>query len=95
MLFGYLTKAFLLQWKGQVLYEMHRPMLIKANRDYERNHINKAEFLTILKQISAQLEESIKHLEPEAEGTKEKHQCVLASKALTSIKDLIFFSDFL
>ena len=70
-------------------------MLIKANKDYERNLINKAEFIAILRKLSGQLEESIKCLEPEAEGTKEKHQAGLATKALTGIKELIFFSDFI
>ena len=57
--------------------------------------ISKEEFLNTLKKISCQLEESIKCLQPEAEGTKEAYQAKLATKALKGIKELIFFSDFL
>ena len=57
--------------------------------------ISKEEFLNTLKKISCQLEESIKCLQPEAEGTKEAYQAKLANKALKGIKELIFFSDFL
>jgi len=82
-------------WRGQVLFEMHRPMMVKANRDYESGDISKEEFLNTLRKISCQLEESIKCLQPEAEGTKEAYQAKLANKALKGIKELIFFSDFL
>ena len=57
--------------------------------------ITKDEFLSTLKKISSQLEESIKCLEPEAEGTKEAYQAKMAKKALSGIKELIFFSDFI
>ena len=84
-----------LQWRGQVLYEIHKPMMVKANRDYQTGNIKKEEFLNNLKNISCLLEESILCLQPEAEGTKEAYQAKLAKKALSGIKELIFFSDFL
>ena len=86
---------FLFKWRGQVLYEMHRPMLIKYNKAYELGAIKKEEFIKNLKKIQASLEESIKCLLPEAEGTKEAYQAKLATKALSSVKEFIFFSDFL
>ena len=48
-----------LQWRGQVLYEIHKPMMVKANRDYQTGNIKKEEFLNNLKNISCLLEESI------------------------------------
>ena len=82
-------------WRGQVLYDLHRPLLIKANKAYGEGEIKKEEFIQTLKKISCSLEESVKCLLPEAEGTKENYQCQLAQKALNGIKELLFFSDFL
>ena len=77
------------------MFEMHRPLLVQANKSYEMATISKDEFIDILKQISGQLEESIKCLQPEAEGTKEANQAKMAMKALAEVKEAIFFSDFL
>lgn len=89
------NQIFLLQWRGQVLYEMHKPMMVKANKGYQTGDITKDEFLKTLKKISIQLEESVKCLEVEADGTKEAYQAKMATKALSGVKELIFFSDFL
>ena len=85
----------LFQWRGQVLYEVHRPKMIKANKAYESGDITKEEFIKTLKNIQMTLEESIQCLQPEADGTKEAHQGRLAAKAMAGIKEIIFFSDFL
>lgn len=83
------------QWRGQVLFELHRPLLIKANKSYASGSISKEDFIKALKKISIQLEESVKCLKVEAEGTKEAYQAQLAAKALTGIKEIVFFSDFI
>lgn len=83
------------KWRGQVLYEVHRPKMIKANKAYESGDITKEEFVKTLKNIQMTLEESIQCLQPEADGTKEAHQGRLAAKAMAGIKEIIFFSDFL
>jgi hypothetical protein len=85
----------LLQWRGSVLYEIHRPQMVKVNNAYESGSMAKDEFIKSLRGICVQLEESIKCLETEAEGTKEAYLAKLAGKSLTGIKELIFFSDFL
>ena len=82
-------------WRGQVLYDLHRPSMLKANLAYSKGEMKKEEFLQTLKKISGQLEESVKCLLPEAEGTKEAFICQLAQKALNGIKEVIFFSEFL
>ena len=84
-----------LQWRGQTLYEMYRPMSVQANKSYDLGQISKDDFIATLKTLSVQLEESVKCLLPEAEGTKACYQGKLAAKALTDIKEAIFFSDFL
>ena len=82
-------------WRGQVLFDLHRPMMVQANQAYGKGEIKKDEFMQTLKKISSNLEESVKCLLPEAEGTKEAYVCQLAQKALNGIKEVIFFSDFL
>ena len=82
-------------WRGQVLFDLHRPMMVQANQAYAKGEIKKDEFIQTLKKISSNLEESVKCLLPEAEGTKEAYVCQLAQKALNGIKEVIFFSDFL
>ena len=74
---------------------MHRPLLITVNKAFESGSISKDNFLDELKRITAYLEESIKCLTPEAEGTKEAYQAKLAAKSLSGIKEIIFFSEFL
>lgn len=70
-------------------------MLIKANKSYESGCISKDDFLVSLRNISQILEESVKCLQAEAEGTKEALQASMASKALTGIKEILFFSEFI
>merc|ERR1712156_245084 len=55
-------------WRGQVLYEMHRPMLVQASSNFENGTMSKNKFLTSLQNISLQLEESIKCLADEEDG---------------------------
>ena len=74
---------------------MHKPQLIQANMNYEKGEISKENFVSTLKKISLNLEESVKCLESEFEGTKEAHQCQLAIRSLKEVKELLFFSDFL
>ena len=57
--------------------------------------MSKNEFLSSLQEISRQLEESIKCLSEEEDGSKEANQAKLASKSLAEIKEIIFFSDYL
>ena len=74
---------------------MHRPMMVLSNHLYESGKMSKKEFLSDLKRISFNLEESVKCLQTEPEGTKEALQGKLAVKALAGVKELIFFADFL
>ena len=77
------------------MFDLNRPMMVQANQAYAKGEIKKDEFMQTLKKISSNLEESVKCLLPEAEGTKEAYVCQLAQKALNGIKEVIFFSDFL
>ena len=83
------------QWRGQILYELNRSNLAQSTKHYETGVISKSEFLSSLKSISSQFEESIKSLSVEEEGSKEANQAKLAAKSLAEIKELIFFSDFI
>ena len=74
---------------------MHRPMLAQATGNYENGTISKDLFLESLKNISFQLEESIKCLTDEEEGTKEGDQAKSAIKSLAEIKEILFFSEFI
>ena len=58
-------------WRGEVLYQLHYPLLFKANKAYEAGNLKKDDFMAILKKIKSSLEESQQCLQPEAEGTKE------------------------
>ena len=86
---------FPFQWRGQILYELNRTILAQSTKHYETGTISKNEFLSSLKSISSQFEESIKCLSVEEEGSKEANQAKLAAKSLAEIKELIFFSDFI
>ena len=77
------------------MYQMHYPLMIKANKAYESGNLSKEEFTKNLKKIQNSLEESFQCLKPEAKGTKEAETVQLISKALVGVKELIFFSDFL
>ena len=77
------------------MYELNRAILAQSTKHYETGKISKTEFLSSLKSISSQFEESIKCLSVEEEGSKEANQAKLAAKSLAEIKELIFFSDFI
>ena len=91
MNFGFKT----FQWRGDILYQMHYPLMIKANKAYESGILSKEEFTKTLKKIQNFLEESLQCLQPEAKGTKEAETVLSISKSLVGVKELIFFSDFL
>ena len=58
-------------WRGEVLYQLHYPLLFKANKAYESGNLKKDDFMAILREIKSSLEESHQCLKLEAEGTKE------------------------
>ena len=78
-----------------MLYEMARPLLVQANNNYETGTVSKDEFIRSLKGIAFHLEESLKCLAFEEEGTKEGNQAKCAAKSLAEVKEIIFFSDFI
>ena len=82
-------------WRGQVLFELHKPLLIEANSMHELGNLTTPEFVCELRKIASFLEESVKCLQFEPDGTKPAHQAKWAIKALKEVKEIIFFSDFL
>ncbi len=70
-------------------------MMVKVNKDLSTGQISKEDFVKTLVTIRDHLEEAVKCLEPEFDGTKEAYQCKMAQKALVNIKEIIHFSDFL
>lgn len=86
---------YIFQWKGEILYQMHFPMVMRTNRAFSSKTIEKEEFKKILKRIYNSLEESYAYLEPEPEGSKDAYTAQLASKALVGVKELILYADLL
>ncbi len=84
-----------LQWRGQVLGELHKPILIKLNQDFQRGKTAKDDFIKNLRDLRASLEESVRCLEFEPEGTKEWKTMLSSKKAIAEIKDVILFADYL
>ena len=79
-----------LKWRGQVLFDYQHAIVIEGNRAYEIGVITKETYIKTLNQACQLLEESMKcfkHDEPEQEK--------MVGKALSEIKEVLFFSDFL
>ena len=66
-------------WRGEVLYQLHYPLLFKANKAYEAGNLKKDDFMAVLRKIKSSLEESYQCLQPEAEGTKEAQTVQMVS----------------
>lgn len=78
------------KWRGQVLFDYQHAIVTEGNRAYEIGVITKEIYIKTLKRACQLLEESMKcfkHDEPEQEK--------MVGKALSEIKEVLFFSDFL
>lgn len=83
------------KWKGLLLFDLHKALMIKSNADYNQGQISKEDFLLKLKQIQSYLAEAQQILEVEPDGTKERQLASQAQKAKANIEEILMFSNFI
>lgn len=84
-----------MKWKGLLLFDLHKALMIKSNADYNQGQISKEDFLLKLKQIQSYLAEAQQILEVEPDGTKERQLASQAQKAKANIEEILMFSNFI
>eukprot|EP00095_Tigriopus_kingsejongensis_P007742 maker-scaffold1245_size53493-snap-gene-0.6 protein:Tk07742 transcript:maker-scaffold1245_size53493-snap-gene-0.6-mRNA-1 annotation:"isoform c" len=83
------------KWKGLLLFDLHKALMIRSNTEYNQGQISKEDFLKILGEVKSHLVESSKILNVEPEGTKEKFLAAQAHRALMNVKEILMFSQFI
>ncbi|XP_059080183.1 SET domain-containing protein SmydA-8-like [Tigriopus californicus] len=83
------------KWKGLLLFDLHKALMIKSNADYNQGQMSKDDFLLKLKQIQSYLAEARQILDVEPDGTRERHLASQAQKAKANIDEILLFSNFI